>query len=291
MPNSTDNTRDDIRDAFEKTFLKSSLDEQLSYCDSDELVPTFRKYLPKNQPILEAGSGSGRWVAWFIKNGWKSTGLDLSEVLCDRARRSIPGSRFESGDMRAMPFKDQEFGAIVALGSVEHLKEGPLPTLKEFYRVLRPGGIAIITVPYRGSIQKISKPLCQASLALMASPLIRKLFGKKAFHKISLKMARAEAVEEWQPRFCCNNEGWYFSEYNFTKEQMVSFINSSGLSIIEEFSKEGDKGIIFNFGDLAGYFNDNELRPYLNGFGRLIKMLIAGQHMSHMLCYVVTRKR
>lgn len=56
-----------IRDGFETTFLKIPLDEQLKYCDSDELVSLFNRYLPGYQPILEAGSGSGRWVAWFIK--------------------------------------------------------------------------------------------------------------------------------------------------------------------------------------------------------------------------------
>jgi len=72
---------------------------------------------------------------------------------------------------------------------------------------------------------------------------------------------------------------------------MTSFIRNNGFSIIDVFSKDGDKGIIFNFGAPAGRFDDNELRAYLTGFGRLIKMLIPGRHMAHMLCYIVTRQR
>jgi hypothetical protein len=74
--NITDTSKNYISDGFETTFLKIPLDEQLKHCDSDELVPLFKRYLPCNQPILEAGSGSGRWVAWFMKNGWHSVGLD-----------------------------------------------------------------------------------------------------------------------------------------------------------------------------------------------------------------------
>jgi SAM-dependent methyltransferase len=137
--------------AVEEQFMAHGLEKQVSHCDHYERANYFTKFLPEHQPILEAGCGSGRWVAWFVKNGWSAAGLDWSETLCDRARRAIPGARFEVGDMRDMPFDDGEFGAIVSLGAVDHTPEGPMGSLKEYYRVLRQGGIAIISVPYLAS--------------------------------------------------------------------------------------------------------------------------------------------
>lgn len=288
--NITDTSKNYISDGFETTFLKIPLDEQLKHCDSDELVPLFKRYLPGSQPILEAGSGSGRWVAWFMKNGWHSVGLDWSEALCVRARKAIPGSRFESGDMSATPFKDGEFGSIVALGSIEHSSEGPEPALKEFYRILRPNGIAIITVPYGGvMLREISRLLYTSTLWMRASPTIRRIFVKQGWSGRSLMDAQGETIREWYPRFGCNEKGWFFCEYNFTMKQMRQFLKSNGFSIIEEFVGVGDKGIVFNFGRVAGYFDDNKLRVHLTPIGKLIRRMIPARYMGHMLCYVVRR--
>src|ERR1051325_1504632 len=92
------------RYVFERSFLERSLDLQISHCDHFDLLPWFRRWLPSNQPILEAGCGSGRWVIWFSKQGWKAVGLDWSEELIARARSYSPTVRFEVADMRNMPF-------------------------------------------------------------------------------------------------------------------------------------------------------------------------------------------
>lgn len=83
--------------------------------------------------------------------------MDWSEALCARARAAIPNGRFEAGDMRSMPYEDNEFGSIVSLGAIEHTIEGPYDSLREYARVLRPDGIAIITVPSWSAVRKITR--------------------------------------------------------------------------------------------------------------------------------------
>jgi len=61
--------------------------------------------------------------------------------------------------MTATPFDDSSYGSILALGSVEHDPAGPQKALNEFYRLLRPGGIALITVPYGGSIRRMVRQI------------------------------------------------------------------------------------------------------------------------------------
>src|SRR5712692_8397178 len=139
-----------ISDSFERDFLSAPLQVQIMHCDRYELAPLFTKLFKENQPVLEAGCGSGRGNAWFTKQGIMSTGLDWSDELCKRARSEIPECRFVTGDMQNMPFEDGEFGGLIALGSIEHMPNGPIKALKEFHRVLKPCGIAVITVPHGG---------------------------------------------------------------------------------------------------------------------------------------------
>jgi SAM-dependent methyltransferase len=46
-----------------------------------------------------------------------------------------------------MPYAGGTFDGVISLGVVEHDEAGPLAALRELRRVLRPGGVAIITVP------------------------------------------------------------------------------------------------------------------------------------------------
>lgn len=68
---------------FEKIFFGVPLEEQIARCDRDELAPLFKRWLPGNQPILEAGSGSGRMgcVVFKARLAGNRSGLERS-TLC-----------------------------------------------------------------------------------------------------------------------------------------------------------------------------------------------------------------
>jgi SAM-dependent methyltransferase len=274
--------------SFETQFMSHSLEQQITHCDHYELAPYFKIWLTEYQPILEAGSGSGRWVAWFLKNGWSAVGLDWSEKLCDRARRSIPGSRFEVGDMRNMPFEDGEFGAIVSLGAVEHTPDGPLGSLKEYYRVLRKNGIGIITVPHLGIFRRLQRFISSMKSLISQNSFLRRLLGKQVGLR-TLKEAKLETLSGFAADFFAKEQGWEFYQYNFSKSQMRTFLQEAGFEVIEEFVEFGDEGIISYFGKIAGIYDDEKGVFVFTSIGKLLRKIIPLDKAGHMLCYLVRK--
>ncbi len=278
-----------VSQSFEKDFLRLSLQKLIEKCDAYEIAPLFLEVLPSHQPILEAGCGSGRWCAWFRKQGWESTGLDWSEALCERARKEIDGVSFVSGDMQETPFPDGTFGSVVALGSVEHVPEGPVRALKEFHRILKPGGIAIITVPHGGSLRRMIRRLNIPARWLKARPWVRKWLNMPGADGRMLREAQVGCRRNWFPQFSCNEEGWSFFQYEFNRKQMRNFLTESGFVIEQEFASFADEGILHNFRRLAARWNEGACCVRLNPLGRFLQKSLPLEWYGHMLCYVVRR--
>ena len=106
-----------------------------------------RKYVPLSAQILEAGCGNGEKVLTLQKAGYQVTGIDWAKATVERINHSYPDLKIYQGDIRALPFPDISFDCYWSLGVIEHFAEGFEAPLKEASRVVRPGGVALVTVP------------------------------------------------------------------------------------------------------------------------------------------------
>ena len=110
--------------------------------------------------ILDAGCGSG-WLSGVLsRRGMRVIAADIGYDSVARAdarlkARGEPVS-FSVGDIYHLPFADQAFDGIVASEVLEHLPD-PSLAIAELSRVIRPGGIAVISTPYR---ERIESTLC-----------------------------------------------------------------------------------------------------------------------------------
>ena len=90
--------------------------------------------------ILDLACGNGRHVRALTDSGHPVVGMDLSRDLLEEAGNS---GWFVRGDMRAIPFETESFGAVLSFfTSFGYFKEKSedLRVLKEVHRVLCPGG-------------------------------------------------------------------------------------------------------------------------------------------------------
>jgi len=106
--------------------------------------------------ILDAGCGFGEWVYLLENGGYRAMGLDYSPELIRRLRDAYPHSKWIQADIRSMPLDDASVDGVVSWGVIEHDEAGPAAALCEFYRVVKPGGSIVVTVPHDSEILRAS---------------------------------------------------------------------------------------------------------------------------------------
>jgi ubiquinone/menaquinone biosynthesis C-methylase UbiE len=111
-------------------------------------IQTFSKLLSDSAKVLDAGCGPGRDADLLSKQGFKVTGLDLSEGLLKVARRKFPAIDFVQGNFLHLPFEDSSFDGIWSNTSLLHLEtvDDVKKALSEMHRVLRPNGVLHVVV-------------------------------------------------------------------------------------------------------------------------------------------------
>lgn len=132
--------------------------------------------VPAAARLLDAGCGTGGLLRWLCAERPASDliGLDLSPIACGLARQRT-GLPVVEGSVTALPFGAEEFDAVTSCDVVCQV-ENPLQAVREFYRVLRPGGVVVLTMPaYRwmysyhdravGSLRRYSRRETTAALA------------------------------------------------------------------------------------------------------------------------------
>ena len=115
-----------------------------------EEVLSFADAAISGVPVLDLGSGGGRDSRLLEESGRKVVSGDICLSLLSHAQRLARGRDNVANvcfDGCRIPFKKASFGGVWACGSLLHLPAVYIPSaLSEIFRVLRPGGIAVINM-------------------------------------------------------------------------------------------------------------------------------------------------
>lgn len=107
------------------------------------------------QKVLEIGVGMGADYLEWLKAGAEATGVDLSAVSVEKARRRCALAGFKAGlrvaDAERLPFPDNMFDVVYSYGVLHHSPD-TAQCLREVCRVLKPGGQARIMIYHHPSL-------------------------------------------------------------------------------------------------------------------------------------------
>jgi ubiquinone/menaquinone biosynthesis C-methylase UbiE len=108
--------------------------------------------LPRGGRVLEVGCGTGGLLAAAARGGWSITGVDIAARWLVVARRRLADHGLSvplvAAATERLPWADGQFDTVVADSVLEHLDD-PAPALREWTRVLRPGGRLLVWSPNR----------------------------------------------------------------------------------------------------------------------------------------------
>jgi ubiquinone/menaquinone biosynthesis C-methylase UbiE len=98
----------------------------------------------KGTRYLDAGCGSGLAAQIAAGRGAMVSGLDAAENLIAIARSRVPGGDFRVGELEELPYRDQSFDLVTGFNSFQFAVR-PAAALKEARRVVRSGGLVVVT--------------------------------------------------------------------------------------------------------------------------------------------------
>lgn len=138
----------------------------------------FEKCLPSQQLFgkwLDAGCGTGFLSRWIADKGASVESVDLApgmlELFTHRRNKYAAKDRLKEprvADINFLPYPGNTFDGVLCSSVLEYV-EDPAAALKEFRRVLCPGGWLAISVPNRISLLR---------RGLMVAHVVSRFFGK-----------------------------------------------------------------------------------------------------------------
>jgi SAM-dependent methyltransferase len=253
-------------EVWTESWEKYSIESLIQKWDFWGLRQWILKYTPRYGKSLEAGCGLGRNNFYLECLGINIDGLDFSgetiAQLNSWKQKNGFHSNFIHGNIKTLPFPDSSLSGYLSFGVIEHFIEGPHEALAEAYRVLRPGGIAVISTPgisfntyYHDLKKKIKTGI--KKLLLIKSPQPK--FFQYYYNPDKLK------------RFI-ENTGLYVSRYS-SADLLYAFCEANGYQ--DNWVKKG------SFGNWFSQHNETSILKFLGAQSITISVKLA----SVMHCF------
>jgi SAM-dependent methyltransferase len=128
-------------------------DHWFSKAFGSAIVKFVSKYIPLKGKVLDYGIGKGHLAPHLLaKPNIELRAIDFSKETVDNINKQFGNVENFKGCFLVQgfpsPFQQGEFDVVMLIEAIEHLTDDYLlPTIKEAYRILKPGGSLVITTP------------------------------------------------------------------------------------------------------------------------------------------------
>lgn len=199
-------TADDARTLFNR----KADTWHLKYGPNGTLHPRLRQVTaglsescPPPARVLDFGCGTGDIATAMERRGYEVTGCDVAEKMIELARSTSGGTTVEwvclEPGWRVLPFGDGSFDGVVASSVFEYLVDVP-SVAGELSRVLRPGGVLLLTVPNPFNRLRRLEGLIQRALANHRFPSLLQRIPKVDAYFTYLRLSRNRSAGDWWER-------------------------------------------------------------------------------------------
>ena len=115
-----------------------------------------RKLLPKHMgAFVDIAGGYGRLADEYLPRADSATLFDYSKTELAQARELYgPRLKTKAGDIYSLPFKDSSFDALMMVRATHHFADMQKVS-DQLFRILRPGGVAVIEVANKRTLPKM----------------------------------------------------------------------------------------------------------------------------------------
>ncbi len=201
----------DPREQWQRAWRERNLSREVELCCHRQLRQHLADALSaiSSPVIVEAGCGNGAWVTHLRQQPQNFVvGIDNYVPALQELKQHFPETVAVAADVRHMPFPDAFADVCISLGVVEHFPAGPQQVLNEMHRILRPGGLLFLTVPYYNWLRRLLiHPLRASYMAVQRRAWRRQL---------------------------------HFVEHRFTRSGIIRAITAEGLQVRKVTTDEYD---------------------------------------------------
>ena len=156
---------EELAESWESNYQDGIFNRRLT-----EIFNIAQRYCRRNQHWMDAGCGSGSLSRMLLSCGVKVTGFDGSPKMIAKAKELLaPTENVKNCEfhfiktIENLPSRDSSYDGILCSSVVEYLPSAN-QGLKECFRVLREGGVMIVSVPNRWAILRILQSITFAAL-------------------------------------------------------------------------------------------------------------------------------
>lgn len=167
-----------------------------------------RRLLPREiDKFVDIAGGYGRLADEYIPRAKTAVLFDYSKTELEQAK-DLYGDKIQTkaGDIYNLPFKDNEFDALMMVRATHHFQDMS-KVASELYRILKPGGIAVIEVANKRTLPK----------------MLRYWTKKSTINPFSLEPANIKEL---------NSDGFF----NYHPQYIETIFNQAGFKIDEVLS-------------------------------------------------------